>query len=93
MRHIVYVDTGFWIAHIDAKDARHNNTKKTFVSVFNSNEIVSSETIIGETVTYLNCSLKRHDLAIAFLDRLSTAPFGRRFRHPSRGAGNFATSC
>jgi len=32
----------------------------------------TSEMIIGETVTYLNCSLKRHDLAVAFLEQLDT---------------------
>jgi predicted nucleic acid-binding protein len=74
MKNAVYVDTGFWIALIDAKDARHDNAKKIFARVFNDNEIVTSETIIGETVTYLNCSLKRHDLAVAFLDHLDTAP-------------------
>ena len=74
MSRAVYVDTGFWIALMDAKDSHHGNVKSVFGSRFEDSEIVTSEIVVGETVTYLNCSLKRHDLAVAFLDQLEAAP-------------------
>ncbi len=70
----IYVDTGFWIALLDAKDSQHSNAIKILNGTFEGNEIVTSESVVGETVTYLNCSLKRHDLAVAFLDHLDASP-------------------
>lgn len=74
MNRAIYVDTGFWIALMDAKDGQHGNATKIFNGDFEDNEIVTSESVVGETVTYLNCSLKRHDLAMAFLDHLDASP-------------------
>lgn len=74
MRRAVFVDTGFWIALMDAKDSHHVHAKDVFGSVFVDRLVVTSELVVGETATYLNCSLKRHDLAVAFLDRLDAAP-------------------
>ncbi len=74
MNRAIYVDTGFWIALLDAKDSQHGNATKVFSGDFEDNEIVTSESVVGETVTYLNCSLKRHDLAVAFLDHVDASP-------------------
>ena len=74
MKRAVYVDTGFWIARLDAKDRQHGSATGILNGAFEKHEIVTSECVVGETVTYLNCSLKRHDLAVAFLDRLDASP-------------------
>ena len=74
MSRAIYVDTGFWIALMDSKDSHHGNAKKIFNSIFENGEMVTSEAVVGETVTYLNCSLKRHDLVVTFLDHLESSP-------------------
>lgn len=74
MKRPIYVDTGFWIALIDARDRHHDNARQVFTKNFGISRIVTSEIVIGETVTYLNCSLKRHDLAVMFLDHMDSAP-------------------
>lgn len=87
MNRAVYVDTGFWIALLDAKDSHHGDAKKVFNCFFRESEIVTSEIVVGETVTYLNCSLKRHDWAVAVLDHLEAAPIKLLEAEPdTRGA-------
>jgi hypothetical protein len=70
----IYVDTGFWIALLDARDEKHQDAVSAFSRLFDQSLIVTSELVIGETITYLNCSLKRHDRAVTFLDQLNAAP-------------------
>ncbi len=71
MKEPVFIDTGFWIALFDGRDNYHKTAKTLYSSLFRSYRPVISDFILFETITYLNCSLKRHDLAIHFLDRLS----------------------
>lgn len=74
MREPVFIDTGFWIALFDSRDNRHKTAKTLSQSLFRSYRPVISDFIVFETITYLNCSLKRHDLAILFLDKLPVSP-------------------
>ena len=74
MSQSVFVDTGFWIGLMDTKDSKHIEATRIFDSHFSANRITTSEWVISETVTYLNCSLKRHDLAIAFLNQTESVP-------------------
>jgi len=60
----LFVDTGFWIALIDQRDQNHTIAKQSLKPLLNNYNICLSDFIIFETLTYLNCSLKRHDLAI-----------------------------
>ncbi len=39
----------------------------------NEHKLVTSAFILYETITYLNCSLKNHRLALQFLDALDTS--------------------
>jgi predicted nucleic acid-binding protein len=70
----VFIDTGFWISMIDSKDENHEMAKK-IIPKFSNYILITSDFIIFETITYLNCSLKRHDLAIHFLDKMNSKYF------------------
>ncbi len=69
MKKRVFVDTGFWIALVDKRDQNHTIAKQSLKSLLNGCKICLSDFIIFETLTYLNCSLKRHDLAMLYLNK------------------------
>lgn len=71
IRQPVFVDTGFWAALLNTRDKHY-----AAASLFYSNQadlylVFSSEAVLFETLTYLNCALKRHDLASEFYRRIS----------------------
>ena len=68
----VFVDTGFWIALIDKRDQNHTTAKNSLRPLLGNYSICLSDFIIFETLTYLNCSLKRHDLAIQYLSKMDS---------------------
>ncbi len=68
----VFVDTGFWIALIDKRDQNHAIAKQSLKPLLNNYNVCASDFIIFETLTYLNCSLKRHDLAMQYLSKMET---------------------
>ena len=70
MKERVFVDTGFWIALIDKRDQNHTHAKQSVRPILKKYNVCLSEFIIFETLTYLNCSLKRHDLAITYLNKM-----------------------
>lgn len=69
MKESVFIDTGYWIALFDGRDQNHYSAKKALRILLHDYEVYLSDFIIFETLTYLNCSLKRHDLAIKFIDK------------------------
>ena len=69
MKEIVFVDTGFWIALMDRRDQNHHTAKNSIRLLLQNYRFCHSDFIIFETLTYLNCSLKRHDLALYFLKK------------------------
>ena len=67
MKKTIFVDTGYFIAILNRKDINHN-TAKDELEILNQSKIVVSDFIIFETITFLNSSLKNHELAMLFLD-------------------------
>lgn len=67
MKEAVFVDTGFWIALFDRRDTNHLLAKNSLKPLLHDYRLYLSDFIVFETLTYLNCSIKRHDLAIRFL--------------------------
>ena len=75
MKEKVFIDTGFWIALLNKQDEYHQMAKRNFKSILMNYCLYSSEFIVFETITYLNCSIKNHDLAKEFLDRIESNNF------------------
>ena len=76
MKETVFVDTGFWIALFNRRDTNHLIAKNSLQMLLRCYRICLSDFIIFETITYLNCSVKRHDLALSFLEKIRNACFG-----------------
>ena len=69
MKETIFVDTGFWIALIDRRDTHHLLAKSALESLLKCYHVYLSDFVLFETITYLNCSIKRHDLAVRFLKK------------------------
>ncbi len=67
METAILVDTGFWIALFDKRDLNHSIAKDSLKPLLQNYRLYLSDFIVFETITYLNCSIKRHDLAVLFL--------------------------
>lgn len=74
MKERVFIDTGFWIALFDRRDANHIFAQENLSSLLGNSRLYMSDFILFEILTYLNCSVKRHDLAIRFLTRVQKSP-------------------
>ncbi len=70
MKKSIFVDTGFWIALFDRRDINHLFAKNSLKPLLQNYRLYLSDFIIFETITYLNCSIKRHDLAVRFLTKV-----------------------
>ncbi|OQX04625.1 MAG: hypothetical protein BWK80_53390 [Desulfobacteraceae bacterium IS3] len=70
MKESLIADTGFWIALFDGKDKNHFSAKAGLKFLFRNYQVCVSDFIIFETVTYLSCSVKRHDIAVRFLNKI-----------------------
>ena len=72
MRQQVFADTSFWIALLDKADQHHGEAVNAFRKLSASRiDLFTSEFVVFETATYLNCSLKNHAIASAFMLSLS----------------------
>jgi predicted nucleic acid-binding protein len=69
MKEPVFMDSGFWIALMDRRDQNHLTARNALKILLQNYRICLSDFIIFETLTYLNCSLKRHDLSLNFLKK------------------------
>jgi len=67
------MDSGFWIALFDAGDEHHPSAAEAWSLLQHDHRLVTSSFVVHETVTYLNCSLKNHRLALLFLDALDAS--------------------
>lgn len=63
----VFIDSSYWIAFLDAKEERNPIACRQFQAL-KEHVSFTSNFIIFETLTYLNCTARRHDLAIKFHD-------------------------
>ncbi len=75
MKEPAFVDTGYWIALFDRRDHYHTATKELLPRLLGSYRVVLSDFVLFETLTYLNCSVGRHDLAVRFLDKVAAGGF------------------
>ncbi len=73
MKESVFIDSGFWISLFDFRDKNHIAAKKDLKPLLRDYQVYTSDFINFETITYLKCSLKRHDLAIQFLANLQNS--------------------
>lgn len=70
MKEAVIVDTGYWIALFDSRDTNHAVAKSNSKTLLQNYRLYLTDFIIFETITYLNCSIERHDLALRFLEKV-----------------------
>jgi len=70
MAKAVFIDTGFWIALFDKRDRNHLSAKNSLEFFIKNYRLYLSDFILFETITYLNCSVKRHDLAVRFIKKM-----------------------
>ncbi len=75
MKETIIADTGFWIALFNKHDKNHLSAKNSFKPLSLKYRICVSDFIIFETMTYLNCSVKRHDSAVLFLRKIQQIGF------------------
>lgn len=62
----VFVDTSAWIAFLDSDDNYHEKVNNFVRASIGKTKLITSDYVIYETITYLNCSLKSPDLAKDF---------------------------
>jgi len=72
MKEKIFIDTGFWIALFDKKDEHHHVVKNNIKFILKSYSICCSDFILFETITYLNCFIKNHVLALKFLNKIES---------------------
>lgn len=75
MKEAVIVDTGYWIALFDKRDMNHSIARRNLEMLLQNYRMCLTDFIVFETITYLNCSIGRHDLAIRFLERTKGSMF------------------
>jgi predicted nucleic acid-binding protein len=69
MKEAIIVDTGYWIALFDSRDTNHAVAKRNCKTLLQSYRLYLTDFITFETITYLICSIGRHDLALRFLEK------------------------
>jgi uncharacterized protein len=69
---LIFVDTSFWVALLNRRDARHPEARTLFESRADSG-LVTSNHVRGETWTYLR-RRSGHAGAVEFLDALQKSP-------------------
>jgi uncharacterized protein len=67
MKEAIIVDTGYWIALFDSRDRNHSIAKRNLKVLLKNFRLLLTDFIVFEAITYLNCSIGRHDLALRFL--------------------------
>lgn len=75
MTRLAFADTGFWIALLDARDEHHSQAQAGLHLAESEYRLTISDFVLYETITYLNCSIKRHDLAVRFIESIHKAGF------------------
>lgn len=73
MKQSVFIDTGYWIAIFDRRDTNHPLAASRLKPLLRNYDLYLSDFIVFETLTYLKCSIKRHDLAVSFLDKIDAS--------------------
>lgn len=66
-----FADTGWWVAWALPGDVRHANALGMLSALGRSEQVLTSNLVIGETWTFLRRK-DSHRTAVAFLDRIDT---------------------
>lgn len=69
----VFVDTSAWIAFLDAGDTAHRGVSRFFKAAVGRTRLLTTDYVVFETLTYLNCSLKNQQMAVAFFESCKNA--------------------
>jgi len=77
MKEAIIVDTGYWIALFDSRDTNHAVAKRNCKALLQNYRLYLTDFIIFETITYHNCSICRHDLALRFLEKTKESTLTR----------------
>ena len=64
-----FADTGWWVAWALPGDARHRDSLSMLASLGRSEQVLTSNLVVGETWTFLRRK-DSHRTAVAFLDRV-----------------------
>ena len=70
MKTRVLADTAFWVALFDARDEHHQAAADAWKRTGDAWTPITTQHIVDETMTYLNCSLRDHAKAMAFHERM-----------------------
>ena len=73
MKQSVFIDTGYWIALFDRRDTNHSLAASSLKPLLKNYYLYLSDFIVFESLTYLKCSINRHDLAVSFLDKIDAS--------------------
>ena len=66
-----FVDTSWWVAWSMREDARHGAALSTLARVGDSERLITTNLVLGETWTFLR-SRDSHRAAVGFIDRVET---------------------
>ena len=69
---MIFVDTSFWVAQVNARDAHHDDATALLARYVDAG-LVTSNHVRGETWTYLR-RRAGHRHAVAFLDTVERSP-------------------
>lgn len=72
-----FADTGWWVAWVLPEDARHDDALGMLDGLGRSEQVLTSNLVVGETWTFLRRK-DSHRTAVAFLDRVETLIKGDR---------------
>ncbi|MBO0772366.1 MAG: PIN domain-containing protein [Actinobacteria bacterium] len=72
-----FADTGWWVAWALPEDARHNDALGMLDALGRSEQVLTSNLVVGETWTFLRRK-DSHRTAVAFLDRVEALIKGDR---------------
>jgi uncharacterized protein len=68
---VKFADTGWWVAWALPGDARHHNALGMLGTLGRSEQVLTSNLVVGETWTFLRRK-DSHRTAVTFLDRIDT---------------------
>src|SRR5512135_1642135 len=77
LRPVKFADTGWWVAWALPGDARHDQALEMLGGVGHSEQILTTNLVVGETWTFLRRK-DSHRTALGFLDRIDTLSDSQR---------------
>lgn len=82
-----FADTSWWVAWALPDDARHNDALAMLGALGSSEQVLTSNLVVGETWTFLRKKAS-HTTAVLFLDRVETLRSANRLAVQAVTAGH-----